>query len=244
MLIGGRLATSAARLVLMTGEEWLTTVLEPALATRTAVYISQYDALRGQLRALHDCEVLTSDAVAEAERRLDQARATGPRQHISPIRPAGTQAPPPSNRLLRVLAPVEPLADIGAVMLVLASVEVWEHGVELLLAGVHNVETDREDRQFVEDLEAWTRNRRGGTGPAAVIGPPVMPGTRLYEARISLTDDLGTGYRHTHGGASGTGTEWRVHHSYAPGVPESARRLVLTVSDENDRLLRRLEISL
>ncbi len=228
----------------MTGEEWLTTMFEPALATDTVVQVSQYDALRGQLRALHDCEVLSSDAVAEAEHRLDQARAAGRSRRRPPIRPAGTQAPPPTNRLLRVLAPAEPLADVSAVTLVLASIELWEHRVDLFLAGIHNAETDRQDQQFVEDFDAWARNRRSGSGPAAVIGPPEMPGNRLYEALISLTDDLGTSYQHTHGSASGSGTEWRVHDSYAPGVPEQASRLVLTVSDKDRRPLRSLEIPL
>ena len=57
----------------MNVEQWLATVFTPMLVRDTLASSGDADALRGQLRALHDCEVLSDEAFALAQDRLDGA---------------------------------------------------------------------------------------------------------------------------------------------------------------------------
>jgi hypothetical protein len=207
----------------MTGDEWLATVFQPALTAEPMVPGREYEALRGQLHALRDCEVLTPDAFAAAEQRLDEASEAARSRRRPRVRPAGSEARPGTNRLLRVLAPAEPLADVDSVTFVLTSVELWEHRVELFGAGLR---AGPHDPAY---LDEWS---------------PDIAGSPLYELLIGLSDDLGTRYDLISSDADGSASEWRLHNSYAPGVPHRAGRLILNIADDDGRPLLGREIPL
>jgi hypothetical protein len=165
------------------------------------------------------------------------------------LAPPFTTAPAGTERLIGVFAPAEPLADLNAVTLVLTSVEVWTHCVQLFLAGVPSARTDELERRHEQDMDAWVRGRREGTGvdPGAEPprdDPPQEPGAALLDLDLRLDDDAGTEYRKSVGSAGGSGTEWRLARTFHPGPPGHATRLAVTLADRAGTVVARLDLPL
>lgn len=206
----------------MNGSEWLQHIFVPELQHGTQQYV-----LRAQLKALHDCEVLDAAQLAEAERLL---HANTPEVH-----PPATVAPAPSNSLRRVLAPAVPLADIDGVTYVVTTIELWEHTVDVFVAGVPSSETTRREHAAELAMAAWVRARRSGAVRDGL--PPDRIGTTRLGLLIDISDDLGTPYRLGHSSSGGSGGEWRIHLTCKPGVPTEATTLTVHVNDDDNRPL-------
>lgn len=228
----------------MTGEEWLTTVFAPALREGSIREQQRHHELRQQLLALFDCEVLDGPTLADALGRLDDARDRAQRaaERARPrVRAPRTFAEPPTNRLLRVLAPALPLADVDVTTFYLTSVELWEQQVHLFIAAVPNATNTREEHEYDVAIQQWVRLRRAGFNDP--VQPPEAPGLRrLLGLIIGLDDDAGTRYQI--GQSGGSSTEWRVHHAFTPGAPGAATRLIVNVRDDDGRPLPGVEVPL
>jgi hypothetical protein len=205
----------------MDGTEWLERVFAPAVEDgHPQPYVLQH-----QLRALVDCGVLDARQLAEAERRIEESRLK--------IEPPGSAAPPPTNRLVRVLAPALPLADIDGVTFVLTSVELWEHSVEVFVAGVPSAVTERRERDASEAFDRWAQERHDGDRPD---GPPpdAMRSARLG-VLVGLGDNAGTRYEAREASMGGSGRPWRLQARYVPSVPATATHLIVHVNDDDGR---------
>jgi len=213
------------------GSEWLERVFAPALR-RGAPPLS---ALHWQVQALQACGVLDAGQAADAKQRIEASQPV--------IEPPASTAPPPTNRLVRVLAPALPLADVDGVTYVVTSVELWEHSVEVFVAGVPSVETARRERAADAALEQWARQRN--SDPATKPEPPMdaIRGRQLG-VLVRIGDDVGTAYRMAHASMGGSGTPWRLHVASTPGVPATAKRIVVHVDDDDGRPVQRQEIPL
>jgi hypothetical protein len=221
----------------VTGDDWLAQVLERGLEIGDP---AAYPELIGGVHALRACGVLDAAVAQDATRRLHERFAEPPSPPSHPparpdVHPPGTTAPAPREALQAVLAPARPLADVDGLTVVLLYVELWSGEVVLRLAGVPNEQTTELDAAFGRELQdrAAAAHRAEASGAAAP--PPPAPHERLLRMGLSLADDLGTAYRALGGSAGGTGTEWRAQHQLAPGVPATARRLVVAVEDDGGR---------
>jgi hypothetical protein len=76
------------------------------------------------------------------------------------------------------------LYDRDGVEVALIGVEFWSSGVIVRLAGLPNEQTERLDRTFRDDLEAWGQAGREGQ-------PPKHPAESLFEVDLALRDTLG-----------------------------------------------------
>jgi hypothetical protein len=219
----------------MTGDEWLAEVFRAALGSEAIGFGGDADNLRGQVRALHDCGVLSDEACDAAERDLDAAVAGSLERRRLKMREVSATPPaaPPAATFRRVMAVGEPLADVEGMPLLVTSVESWSDRVEMFLAAVPNAEAELEIAEFGKALESWHRwrvERRSGPG---VMNPPGLRGENLHSLDIRLRDDLGTTYQHRGGSAGGGGTEWRAHRTYRPGIPATATTLTIEAVDES-----------
>jgi hypothetical protein len=138
------------------------------------------------------------------------------------IRPPGSRALPARDQLASVLAPMLALADVDGLTLVLASVELWTSSVFLRTAILRNATTDELDAEHEAAFEQWSETARE-------TPPPPQPATRLMRLELTLSDDVGTGYRNQGRSAAGAGTEWRAEWKFQPGAPPGATRLTLTL---------------
>ncbi len=235
-----------AKLDGMDAEQWLAAVFTPMLDRESLAYGYDADLLRGQLAALRDCGVLDDEVHADAKRRLDAAVEAAHRRGRFDVRPVGTVRPVPgSNVALRaVLAVAQSLAEVDGMPFVLTSVELWTNRVDLFLAGVPTAEAEQHVREQEAKLNEWARQRSEGRSGEGTLSPPQTRGHRLFDVGIRLRDDLGTGYRMMSGSAGGTGTDWRVHRHYEPGVPANATQLIVEAADGDGHTVGTLEISL
>jgi hypothetical protein len=196
----------------MDAQQWLDTVFTPALNREALAYTNDADLLRGQLAALHECDVLDDQTHADALWRLDRAVEAARHRASFDVRPAGTTepAPVPVAALRRVLAVAQPLCDVDGMSFMLISVELWTDHVNLLLAGLPTADTQERIRQNEAELNKWGRKHREGRSEG-VLSPPLPRGNRLLELDIRLRDDLDTSYLTRGGSAGGSNTEWRLH---------------------------------
>jgi hypothetical protein len=211
---------------MMDGADWLERILAPALRHGSPAR----SILRAQTLALQECGVLDAAQAAEAMRRIDASRPS--------IEPPTAAAPPPTSRLVRVLAPALPIADIDRVTYVLTSVELWEHAVDVFVAGMPSAVTARREREAEAALNQWAQQRHH-------LGPPPDPiRSHHLGVLVSVGDDLGTPYRMRHASMGGSGAPWRLHATSSPGVPPTAKHLVISVNDDDARPLQRHVIDL
>lgn len=231
----------------MDGDQWLATVFTPALRRESMAYGGDADQLRGQLRALHDCDVLDDAAFAAAERRIDAAVEAARERAGFRIRPPGHTDPPRrlTAELRRVIAVGRPVAEVDGMPLALLSVELWSDRSFVHLAGLPTPEADEHVREVEAGFEEWgrlNRERRSGIGS---LEPPSFRGGRLLGAlEVVLRDDLGTRYRWTGGSSGGSQTEWRIEAHYAPGVTEAATRLTIEVGERDAEPVGVIELAL
>jgi len=135
------------------------------------------------------------------------------------------------------------MADVDAMTLVLTSIELWTHRVDLFLAGVPTADTERRARRYEADLNEWARKRSDGVSVEGTLSPPLQPGGRLLDLDVRLRDDVGTGYDQTIGSAGGTGTEWRMHKAFAPGLPDTATHFVVEIADSDGNVVHSLRLA-
>src|SRR5947199_6397540 len=111
----------------MDGDQWLSTVFTPCLRRESLAFGSDADLLRGQLRALRECEVLGEAEFAAAEHRLDAAVEAARERAGFRIRPPNSTRPAPrlTAVLHRVLAVGRPVVEIDGMPLALTSAEQW-----------------------------------------------------------------------------------------------------------------------
>lgn len=215
---------------MMDGADWLDRILTPALERGSPAR----SILRAQVHALQECGVLDAGQAAEAVRRVDASRPS--------IGPPASAAPPPASRLQRVLAPALPVADIDQVTYVLTSIELWDHAVDVFVAGVPSAVTARREREAEAALDRWAQRHRTGHGN---LGPPPdAMRTHHLGILVGIGDDVGTRYRTLHASAGGSGTTWRIHVIAGAGVPPTANHLVISVNDDDGRPLHRHVIEL
>lgn len=227
----------------MTGDEWLGSVFQPALGRLQSDH--EYIALRSQLQALYDCEVLDNRTYLAAEGQIAARQVAIGHDSTVQIQAPGTTATLPKNRLLRVIAFGEPIADINSVTVALASVEIWTNSVEVLVAGYLGETTDRLDADYHRDMAAWSKARAASPGARTTLpAPPAMAGEDLAALGINLSDNRYTRYRETSSSAAGSGTEWRLHKSFAPGLSSGADALTINVVSSGGSLLRSINLLL
>lgn len=152
--------------------------------------------------------------------------------------PPGRFAAEPQHHLQRVLTSASPLIEADGTTILVTSVELWSESVHIFFAGVPTERTRQLEEAFEQDLNESSRRRREGE----TTRPPASPGTRMLEVSMTLADDIGTEYRDHGGSAGGSGTEWRMHRSYQPGVPPAASRLELVVTGADGQVAGRLEL--
>jgi hypothetical protein len=230
----------------MDAQHWLSTVFTPSLERESLAYTNDADLLRGQLAALHDCELIGDDDYNEAQRRIEAAVKSARQRARFDIHPPGTAdlTPPPAVALKRVLAVAQPLAHVDGMPFVLTSAELWSNGIDLFLAGLPTVESERHIRHHEAELDKWGRERREGRSGEGTLSAPQLRGNRLFDLDIRLRDDVDTGYRTMGGSAGGGRTEWRVHRRYEPGVPVNATRLTVELANDDGHTVAAVEIPL
>ncbi len=135
-----------------------------------------------------------------------------------------------------LLAPLQPLVDVDGVTVVLTAVELWTHKVVIHLQAASSPRRDELDAEHRAAFARWTE--RAEAARAAGDEPPWPPphgGALHMGLPLTLSDDAGTDYvsRGTQGG--GTGTEWLSRWEFAPGVPDGATRLTVTVAGAGSR---------
>lgn len=144
-----------------------------------------------------------------------------------------------------VVAPLEPVAEIGDVGLVLTSVEFWTNAVWLQIVAFPGVDSLVAEREWRREMERWASMRasskRVDLTRAAL---PHHPGDQLGAVEFELSDDIGTRYERRHSASGGTRSEWRLSLRFQPGVPRSARRLSVSVDRPTSASRRGVEITL
>jgi hypothetical protein len=207
----------------MRGDEWLERVFEPALRTDDPAVHPQ---LRGALHALRDCGVLSPEAAAHAESRLD-ARFDwlAEPEVVAPV----TTARPTHDALEAVLAPACALADVDGLTVLLVSVELWTSCVVLRLAGLRSAFTDELEAEYRAAMGHWVTLADEAQASGERVPAPHAPGERLARLDLRLADDAGTRYEAAHRQAGGSGSEWRAEWHFGPGVPARATRLAVAV---------------
>ena len=229
----------------MDGQQWLATVFTPALERHSSRYQRDIDVLRGQIAALHECDVIDDSAHAGAMRRLDVAQQTAATLAMVDTEPTvpSRHMPAPVVMLQRVLAVAQPLADVDGITFVLTSVELWSNGVDVFIAGMPTAEALEQIRQHEAAMNEWMRLRQEGRTEGA-LSPPDFTGDRLINVNVGLYDDRGTTDGAMAGSAGGTNTEWRLHHRYEPGVPEDATLLTVAIADRAGRTVAAQDVRL
>jgi hypothetical protein len=229
----------------MDAQQWLATVFTPTLDRDSLAYSNDADLLRGQLAALHECDVLDDAAHAEAVRRLDAAIETARQRAAFDVRPAGTSHPSPIPvvALRRVLAVAQPLAEVDGMPFMLTSIELWTSRVDLFMAGMPTEQAQQNIRQHEAELNDWARRRHNGRSNG-VLSPPQLSGNRLFELDVRLRDDLDTSYRTIGGSAGGSNTEWRVQRHYEPDVPDTASMLTVEIADRHGAAIGAVQLPL
>lgn len=241
----------------MNAQQWLATVFTPALDRKSLANSNDADLLRGQLAALYDCGVLDEQAYTDARRRLDVAVEAARQRARLDIRRAGTGAiamatvPPtaqgrrrhrPAGDLRRVLAVARPLVDIDGTPFVLTSIELWTNRIDLFLASLATVESERHILRQEAEFRDLTRKRNQGLIEEGTLSPFEMRSSQLFEIDIRLRDDLGTTYQSLGGSAGGSHTEWRVHRTYEPGLPGQATQLTVEAADHDGNVVAAIEL--
>ena len=228
----------------MDGDHWLATVFTPLLERPSLAHGNDATILRGQLCALHDCEVLDDQVFADALERLDRAvdAARGSTSYSmatsDDARPVpDVVMPEPVAVLRRVIAVGAGLAVVDGMPLIVTTIELWDNRVYLFVAGLSTAETERRYQQHEDDINAWLRERRAGRSGPGTLGPPEP--WRIDVGQFRLRDDAGTEYRFV-SGSSGGGprSDWRLEAAYTPGVPDAASGLTIEFGDERGPVAR------
>ncbi|MFF5225115.1 hypothetical protein [Dactylosporangium sp. NPDC000521] len=230
----------------MDAAQWLAAVFTPALGRDSLAYSADADLIRGQLAALHACDVLDDAAHADALARLAAAVQAAERRAGFDVQPPRTPrlVPPPAAGLPRVFAVAEPLATADGMPLVLTSVELWPTRIDLFIAGIPTAEAEQHRREQDAKLQEWAAARATGHSGEGVLSPPMPRGHRLFDVDIRVRDDVGTTYRTTGGSSGGSGTDWRVHRHYEPSVPPAATQLAIEAADRHGHVVGSLEVLL
>jgi hypothetical protein len=226
------------------GDHWLATVFTPLLARESLAHTKDAEILRGQLCALHDCEVLDdrvfADALARLDGAIDAARGSAALSMISsddahPV--PEVVLPEPIALLRRVVAVGAGLAVVDGMPVIVTSVELWDNRVYVFVAGLSTAETERRHQQHDDDFNAWLRERRAGRSGPGTLGPPEPWG--IDAGHFRLHDDVGTEYRFISGSSGGSRrSDWRLEAAYTPGVPDAATRLRLEFGDGRSQVVR------
>jgi hypothetical protein len=230
----------------MDARQWLTNAFPPALERESLAYTNDADLLRGQLAALHDCELIDDGTHTDAQQRLEAAIENARYRVRFDIRPPGTAdlTPPPTVALKRVLAIAQPLADVDGRPFVLTSAELWSNGVDLFLAALPTLESQRHIRQREAELNEWARKRRERRSGEGTLSASQLRGNRMFDLNIRLHDDLDTSYHAMGGSAGGGRTEWRMHRRFEPGVPDNATRLTVELPKDDGNAVGAVHIPL
>jgi hypothetical protein len=122
-----------------------------------------------------------------------------------------------------LLSPLVSVGEREGVELILASVEAWPDEIVIRMCGRPSPLTQRLEDDFHTALEAWHREAREGEAPED-------PGARILGLDLFVTDDVGTSYKLFSAARGGTGTMFRADWIFAPGPPETARRLNVRVA--------------
>ncbi len=128
------------------------------------------------------------------------------------------------SRLPIVLNPLEPVTELGDLVIALISVELWPRETVVRLAGLVD-DAHAEDEGYGRRLDEWARN--GRTGPL-----PVAPGDELSRLEVSLGDDVGSEFRLRASSYGGSGRPFRRDWFFEGGVAEAASTLELTVTGD------------
>ncbi len=239
----GRFTTGDTCLV--TGEQWLAEVFEPALRDERIGSSNVVAELSGALQALEACGLLKRDQSTDARRRMRAAHEQALRRPFPEIVPPASIAQPPTNLLRHVFAPLAPLVDFNGVTLVLASVELWTRSIRLRVAGLNNTVSDRLDEEHRQALQGWARKVRAAHDRGTIRDdPPQHPGARLLDIRVTVADDRGSDYRCTVRSAGGTGSEWHLEAAFEPVIPADAGELTVKASDPNGRPVHEVQLEL
>ncbi|MGO8907369.1 MAG: hypothetical protein ACLQMH_17350 [Solirubrobacteraceae bacterium] len=230
----------------MTGEEWLRGPFDQALRRSNP----PLKELRGAVRALSECGQLAEESVSDANARLDETegeRHAIVRSRAERVRPPGSHAQPPRDRLEGLLTPGRPIADVDGITVVLVLVELWTSRVTLRLEALRNALTDALDAEYDAEWRAYQERWSGRPSSAYHHedddGPPDQPSVaRLGGLPLSLADDVGTRY-HAVSGATGGPDPWRSEWRLEPGVPTSATVLTLGL-EEGESEPQRVELVL
>jgi hypothetical protein len=227
-------------------DAWLNTIFTPCLDRDSLAYTNDADLLRGQLRALRDCDVLSDQAYTDAEARLDAAVEAARERDRFVVHPAGTTQPPPQPTavLHRVLAVGQPLAEVDGMPFILTSVELWSDRTHLTLAALPTPEADQRVTRDHAKINTWSQHHRAGRSGEGALGSPGLRGNRLHVLNIRLRDDMGNTYQPKGGSAGGDGTEWRLHAYCQPGIPQTATRLTVAVIDAQGQAITSLDVTL
>ena len=107
------------------------------------------------------------------------------------------------------------------------AIESWPGGVIVRLAGLPNEHTEALDRTYHAELEAWAQSGRKDS-------PPNQPAEDVFDASLTLSDDVGTRYALRTASLGGSGRMFRAEWSFEPGPPDSAARLKIGVIREGE----------
>jgi len=193
-----------------------------------------FDRFIAALNALQSVGAISKEDSTEWASRMMVALGGEPLEHPEPVPSVGksTLVPPPfsESKFLALVSVTEAegLLDHGGRMEIL--------GVELFCDKV-NINW----RIFPEpDYEVVFASELAGQEPD-LDGLPIsqqqqrrnqlLHRLQMQGRFIGLSDDLGTEYRSTRGGSSGTGGEKKGHSEFAPGVPTAARQLTILWDD-------------
>jgi hypothetical protein len=232
----------------VTGEEWLERVFDPALR----VGDPRFAELRGALRALFDCGVLSQDLTASANKQLDlrerERHELARRGSITRVDGRTIVGVNVGEHLEGSLTPGRALGDVDGLTVVLAGVWLWTSRLVLRLEAVENELTaalDSEfDSAFREYEDRWRAHRAGAQMDDEELNPPAQPSVaRLGALPLSVSDDLGTRY-HAFGKATGGPHPWRSEWRFAPGVAASATTLEVALEGDDRSERQCLELVL
>lgn len=134
--------------------------------------------------------------------------------------------------LPRILTPQTELTAVEGVVVALLTVELWDDGIVLRLAGLPNEATRHLLDEHVQQVRAWAERRKRNPNDRPA-DPPEEPGHRiLNRITIGVTDDHGALYRMMARRTGGAGTEFRDEWYFQPGVPAGTKRLTIHTSGE------------
>ncbi|MDV6012403.1 hypothetical protein [Haloechinothrix sp. LS1_15] len=132
--------------------------------------------------------------------------------------------------LPRILVPRTQLTDVDGIAVALLTVELWDDGIVLRLAGLPNEATQRMLDEHEHDMTAWAERRQQSPNDTSEA-PPEEPGPLiLNRINIGITDEHGTSYRMMTRRTGGTGTELRDELYFQPGMPKGTNHLTIHTS--------------